>query len=410
MKVLRIFFLLLATIILWVAVRQYFFCPSYSFTDNPPFSGNQWYNPYSTISQGNWIKCNFHAHTNAWAGISNGHGGAEDVWKAYDSLGYAVRSISEYHKINNTYKDSINYISAYEHGYNIQKTHQLVIGDYEVLWLDYIFPQTLSNKQNILNKLSYEKDNVIFVNHPGMRNGYTGEDMRHLTNYNCIEILNPQAISISQWDAALSAGIPVFGVGDDDMHNVFHPGEMGRYCTWLNVPAVNKGNIMTALKEGHGYAMIIPQKENEDHFARQERIRSELPMLKQFTITGDTLQVEMNKPAKEIKFAGQNGKQLATITDTPAASYILKSEDSYVRTEIEFDDGTKIFLNPVFRHNGSPLVTKAGYSFNIAKTIFFFIIGLVLLVVWGLYVIRQLFRRHYRSKKERSKVPAYPIE
>jgi hypothetical protein len=118
----------------------------------------------------------------------------------------------------------------------------------------------------------------------------------------------------------------------------------------------------------------------------------------------------MSRAAGEIKFIGQNGKQLSAATNTSEASYLLKPADTYVRTEIEFEDGTRIFLNPVFRHDGSPLTTKAGFTYNITKTIFFFITGLVILIVWGLFLLKQLFRKHYRTKKEKSKLPAYPIE
>lgn len=409
MKILRAFLLIIATLIIWLAVRQYLFCPVYTFTENKPFSGEQWYNPYTSADSTQWVKANFHAHVKAWGGISNGHGETADVWKAYDSLGYKVHAVSNYHYIDETFKDSLNYISAYEHGYSIKKTHQLVIGDTKVLWLDYVFPQTLSNKQNILNKL-YGDDNIIFANHPGMRNGYTDHDMRHLTNYHCIEILNPQAISISQWDAALSAGIPVFGVGDDDMHNVFHPREMGRYCTVLNMPVVNRQNIITALKEGHGYAMIISQNDSEDHFSRQQRIKNDLPGLKSLTLTTDTLLAEFSKPAESIQFIGQGGKVLITHSGTSTASYVKKPDDTYIRVSAKFKDGTEIFLNPVYRHKGSPFSTEAGFHYNTVSSVFRFILGLIVLVVWLRFAIRKLFKGYYRKVKENNKSAAYPLD
>lgn len=409
MKILRAFLLVIATLIVWLVVRQYLFCPVYTFTENKPFSGDQWYNPYASTDSTQWVKANFHAHVKAWGGISNGHGETEDVWKGYDSLGYKVHAVSNYHNIDETFKDSSIYISAYEHGYSILKTHQLIIGDTKVLWLDYIFPQTLSNKQNILNKL-YGEDNVIFTNHPGMRNGYTDRDMRYLTNYHCIEILNPQAISISQWDAALSAGIPVFGTGDDDMHNVFHPREMGRYCTVLNLPEVNRTNIIKALKEGHGYAMIIPQDDTEDHFSRQQRIKNDLPQLKSLTLTEDTLVVEFSKPATSIQFTGQGGKVLNIYNNTAAASYIKKTDDTYIRTTAKFEDGTQIFLNPVYRHKGSPFTTEAGFQYKTASSVFRFILGLILLIIWLRFAVRQLFKSHYRKTKENNRSAAYPVE
>lgn len=396
MKALKIFFLFIGTLIMWQAVNQYLFCPSYSFTDNKPFSGDQWYNPYAAINSGIWTKANFHAHVKAWGGIANGHGTPADVWKGYDSLGYGVHAISNYHNIDKDFNDSANYVSAYEHGYNIKKTHQLVIGDNKIVWLDYIFPQTLSNKQHLLNKLKH-KNNIVFTNHPGMRNGYTDDDMRHLTNYDCIEILNPQAISLSQWDAALSSGIPVFGTGNDDMHNVFHPRELGRYCTWLNMPVINTQNILTALKRGNGFAMLIGQNEQESHHDRQQRISKDLPTLKNFSLINDTLRVEFTKPAIEIKFIGQNGKVLSTTTGTTSFFYVIQQTDTYVRTAAKFADSTEIFLNPIFRHTGSPLETKAGFTRNTIQSILLSILGIAVLVAWGMFIIRSLLPGYFRK-------------
>jgi hypothetical protein len=234
--------------------------------------------------------------------------------------------------------------------------------------------------------------------------------MRHLTNYHCIEILNPQAISISQWDAALSAGIPVFGTGDDDMHNVFHPREMGRYCTVLNMPVVNRQNIITALKEGHGYAMIIAQNDQEDHFTRQQRIKNDLPGLRSFTLNNDTISVAFSKPAVSIQFTGQDGKVLTTLNSTSTASYVKKPDDTYIRTTAKFEDGTEIFLNPVYRHKGAPFSTGAGFHYNTVSSVFRFILGLILLWVWLRFAIRKLFKGHYRKVKENNRSAAYPLD
>jgi hypothetical protein len=58
-----------------------------------------------------------------------------------------------------------NYLPTYEHGYNIRKTHQLVLGSSEVPSLDYLFPQTSHNKQHVLSHLA-GSDNMLILNHP----------------------------------------------------------------------------------------------------------------------------------------------------------------------------------------------------------------------------------------------------
>src|SRR5260370_28216129 len=157
--------------ILWIIVSQYFFCPQFSFKASAPFSGKLLYNPYESIHINNWEKCNFHAHTRAWGGLTNGKGTAADIYHVYDSMNYAVHCVSNYEEIDRTFSNTPGFIPAYEHGYGMQKTHQLVLGSKKVYLNDYLFPQTLSNKQNIINCLSSDPDNVVIINPPANRNG-----------------------------------------------------------------------------------------------------------------------------------------------------------------------------------------------------------------------------------------------
>src|ERR1700745_3555266 len=132
----RLFLILFLSLVLLIAVAQYLFCPSLSFTKPQPFSGGLLYNPYELINPKDWKKCNFHAHTNAWYGMTHGRGTARDVYRVYDSMNYTVHCDSDYQSINKIYANSPGYIRAYEHGYNAGKTHQLVLGSENVNWLD----------------------------------------------------------------------------------------------------------------------------------------------------------------------------------------------------------------------------------------------------------------------------------
>jgi hypothetical protein len=355
--------------ILWITVNQYFFCPQFDFKSSRPFSGKLLYNPYESINPGNWVKCNFHAHTNAWHGFTHGKGAAADIYHIYDSMKYAVHCVSNYEKVDTTFIHTPGFIPAYEHGYGIKKTHQLVLGSKKVCWIDYLLPQTLSNKQNILNCLYSDPNNVVILNHPGNRSGYYPSDLKYLTNYNCIEVLNPFAISLTHWDTALSCGKPAFIVGNDDVHNIFSKDSFGRMCTWANLSGVREKNVLDALRTGKSYGMIIGQE------------KKELPVLKQFKVNNDTVSLEMSKVAKQISFTGQNGKVLASYTNTSAAQYFVKPGDHYVRAVIDYPDGTSIFLNPVFRYDGTK-ITQAPVFVNTHKTATFRLMGIFILTVW----------------------------
>ena len=90
----------------------------------------------------------------------------------------------------------------------------------------------------------------------------------------------------------------------------------------------------------------------------------------------------MNKEANEIHFIGQDGIVRHTALDTNMASYIIRSEDTYVRTVFRFSDGSSIYLNPIIRHDGERPVSLLSATINQSATItlraIYFVITLTL--------------------------------
>lgn len=277
------------------------------------------------------------------------------------------------------------FIPAYEHGFGIKKTHQTVLGNDRVSWREYLLPQTLSNKQHVLNSFSTNSKNIIILNHPGMRNGYDYSDFQYLTNYHCMEVLNPSVISLAQWDSALSFGKPVFIVGNDDSHNVFTEDRLGSMCTWVNVSSVNKENVLDALRKGKNYGMIVGKS------------KESLPFLKQFVVANDSILIEMSKAAKQITFSGKNGQVLGSFNNTSSAQYIFKSADNYVRAHIAYENGTAIFLNPVFRYNKTN-ISQVPVFINFKKTFIFRLMGAIILAIWIWMIFLFLFSKQTRKK------------
>jgi hypothetical protein len=369
----------------YIFVNQYFFCPNFSFKTLQPFSGKEFYNPYASINENDWVKCNFHAHTKVWKGFTNGKGTATDIYHAYDSMKYAVHCISDYEKIDTSFSHEPGFIPAYEHGYNLNKTHQLVLGSHEICWTDYLFPQTLNNKQRILNYLSSDPGNVVIINHPANRNGYFPSDFKYLTNYDCMEVLNPFAISLAHWDSALSYGKPAFIVGNDDVHDVFSKDCLARMCTWINVSDIKEVNVLKALKTGRCYGMIIGRQAEE------------LPVLKLFKVTNDTITIAVNKVAQKISFTGQNGRMIASYDNSSSAQYIVKPEDHYIRATFTYEDGTSIFLNPVFRYDGRK-IAQSFVSINARKTFAFRLLGIFIFAVYLRSALLVVAPKHIQKK------------
>ena len=119
-----------AGVLLLLAVRQ---LPLYESAEAQPFEGPYWYNPYEQVNgAGRWLRANFHAHSMPGLCHKRQKNTVADVLQTYDSLGYDVIGISDYQHItlkhgvweNERTGRSMLLIPAYEHEYNIRKTHQ----------------------------------------------------------------------------------------------------------------------------------------------------------------------------------------------------------------------------------------------------------------------------------------------
>ncbi|MDQ2753408.1 MAG: hypothetical protein M3R72_10345, partial [Bacteroidota bacterium] len=327
-------------------------------------------------------------------GITNGNGTAADIHRIYSKLGYGVHAVSNYETIDTTLQSSPAYISAYEHGYNLLKTHQLVLGAKAVCWKDYLLPQTVNNKQNIINRIHETDSNAfISINHPMLRNGYNATDFTHLAKYNSIEVLNPACNSSPLWDAALSAGKPVFGMGDDDMHDVADSSYIGNYCTWINVPQPDKNTIIKALETGSSYAMLIGAHLKQQI---QQGLYDSVPLLQSFVVKGDTVTIRFSLPPNEIIAIGQNGKLLHNSTGTKTVSFVLGKREPYARVVATYSDGTQLLLNPVFRYKQSPL-QQADATINSIQTLLWRTVGVILLAFWFIFATKQIFLRKRKS-------------
>jgi len=403
MRILRLLFLVMLSIFIWLIVSQYLFCPQYCFKSGHPFTGQQFFNPYQNISDDTkWIKSNLHTHTKSWDGLTNGYGTAAEFRKAYDSLNYGVLGFSNYQSISNY----LSSVPVYEHGYNWRKVHQLVVGNCRITWLDYIFPQTRSNKQYLLTKLG-SADNAIILAHPALRHAYSEEDLKLLSGYQCMEVLNPAKRSFSQWDAALSAGNAVFAVGDDDIHDIVSRVRLARNCTWLYLShGINPASIVAALKEGRGYAMKIGVMPWEGVEQRKERIKTNLPYLRYCKLQGDSLEVKFSQVASQIQLSGDGGDILSVMKEQDSCVYKMKPGNSYVRVSAFFPDRSEIYLNPVFRTNGEMHVTSSGYSVNRSKSNLFFLAGAFILISWANILLKLLNLPFLRLQKRRKKIPS----
>jgi hypothetical protein len=340
--------LYIITLLLIIIVIEYITCPIYRFQTTSSFSGQNIYNPYRTMNPEFWKKANFQVQSYAWLGITSGRKNSnEEIYSIYKSLGYDIISTSDYQKINRYRSIEADFIPVYEHGYGIKKNHQVLIGARKVLWTDYPVFQSIHNKQHILNLLRHDNE-LIFIAHPKLREGYDPGDMKLLNNYDGIEVLNNYRTSLAHWDSALSAGNYVTIIGDDDSHDIKNPDEIGHHCTFINSLSNNRDDIIRALKSGCAFGARIERTLGESFEAKIKRTKV-LPIITTVKVANDSFLIAVDSLARQIRFIGQGGRLLKTSYETDSAFYIIENSDTYIRTEIEFHSGNIYFLNPVCR-------------------------------------------------------------
>jgi len=369
------FFLILFIIL---GLIEYLKCPIYQFPDPIPFQGNRWYNPYSELDS-TWFKGNFQVQSHSWGGLTNGWDDARSIYQHYKNLGYDIIAISDYQKINRFDKLGINYIPVYEHGFNIGKRHQVLIGANEVNWNEFIFWQNIHQKQHILKKLRTRNPFVVIA-HPRLLDAYNHRDLFYLTDYDAIEVLNHFRISEKLWDAALSAGKPVWIIGNDDSHDITNPAETGVCWTMIQSKSTRTDDVVDALKKGKMYGVTGNGGFNDIH-------------LSQLQIKNSELMIACDQPARKIRFIGQGGVTRYVVENVSQAKLTLAIDDTYIRIEVE-SERCKLFLNPVFRYEAEPLTRAAAMVEPVQTNLFRF--GFAFLFGTSILIARRvpLMRRH----------------
>jgi len=385
------FLLVMLVMLIGMLLMFYLLAPVYQFSGPVPFSGKKIYNPYTNMRSSDWKKYNFQVQSKAWMGITSGRDNTNTLIDSiYHQLGYDHVATSDYQKINSYQSEQPAYIPTYEHGYNAFKTHQVCIGAKKVLWTDLILWQSLSMKQWIIDLLQKDSRFVVLA-HPLLRNGYTINDMKYLTNYQGIEVLNNLRVSLEHWDEALGSGQIAWIISNDDAHDVRNSNEVGRRFTLINSPSTNNEDIMAALEKGNAIGVDFYRISDEP--MEEKIIRSRiLPSLISVEVSHDSLIVTIDSLAKEIRFVGHGGKLLKTVHHTNLAFFVIPITEPYVRTEIEFDSHSIFYLNPMIRYSGNDLITSKKASINPSATlrlrILYFILALVMAYLYRRYRIK----------------------
>lgn len=393
-KALRIVLSVLTSILgllLFVFLVFYLAVPSYTYTVPGPFNGPYWHNPYEGMNPDHWKKYNMHCHSRKYFGLTNGRLSTEEnIDSVYQRMQYDHYGISDYMHINRHGSERKDFIPCYEHGYGLfRKTHQICIGAQKVWMIDYPFVQTLDMKQHAINQMG-KRCRFVMPAHASFTGGYKVSDMKYLSNYRLLEVLNPFGFSFEHWDMALSNGHRVYIAGDDDSHNVLNTNEIGRCFTMINVDDMDPENVYSALESGMAYGVKFNPYYNQPFEMKVDRM-GQLPHLTRCELVGDTLIVETSSDLIEsVAFVGQGGKILKEEHNVKTAHYVVQPDDNYVRTELMLPKMHYFYLNPITRHQTKTPIDRPCVSVNYARTALLWI-GYAFMVGYIIYlVIRKL--------------------
>jgi len=328
----------------------YAWAPVYRFPEPAPFSGAQFWNPYATLS-GQWARANLHAHGHAWLGLTSGAQSDSAVAARYREMGYAVAGVSDYQRIAAFH--GVDTLPLYEHGFNLGKNHQLAIGAHGVDWFDLPLWQSPSEQQYVIDRVK-RKASLVALNHPSSRDAYSLDALRWLTGFDLIEVANGPFTTEDEWDATLSSGHVVWAIGNDDTHDLEDLRRTAVAWTMIDTASSGESDVLFALRGGRSYAVL-----RTGAFAA-----SGVTTLSSLNVVGNTMTVTLNGAPSKVTFIGQDGVVRNTIHDALSASYVMRGDDSYIRTVVT-SPHTTLFLNPVVRWNGAalpaPVATVNGF-------------------------------------------------
>ena len=401
MKIILKYFLYLIGAFVAFLIAMNLFVPVYLFDEPVPFHGDYLHNPYQEIDSTYWKCCNFHGHTRQYGGVTNGRNNGNEVYDSmYRMFGYDHVGISDYNKVNG-YEDGRDpgFIPGYEHGYNVWKIHQVCLGTKKVRRVDYFFYQTLSHKQHMLNKLG-EQNRVVAVAHPSFVDGsYNVRDMKYLSNYNILEVLNGFVNSPAHWDMALSNGHMVYLIADDDTHDVLKINDIALRITYLNAKDNDANQLYDALLSGKAVGIDFKLDRQEKMDDKVTRFKRTMPYLNHAKLDGAHFDVNVTQPIAKAEFIGQGGMALKVdsheVTDSIfAAFYDIQPSDQYVRTVLTFFDGTTMWLNPITRHDNIVIVKQRldHISYTWTAALWMVYVGIILLII-------KLMQKYTQNKK-----------
>lgn len=184
------------------------------------------------------------------------------------------------------------------------------------------------------------------LNHPNFGWALSAAEIKRLKGLRLIEIYNGHPLVNNQggggfpsaeaiWDELLTSGMLIFGIGDDDVHQLNSTGAAiealpGQAWIYVRAPELTAPAILTAIDNGNFYAST--GVELLDYKADRNEVSIRVKAL--------------TNSKYRIHFIGSGGKLLQESLE-PNAVYKIKGSEGYVRVKVLESNGKSAWTQPV---------------------------------------------------------------
>ena len=304
----------------------------------------------------NWYRGNLHTHTIN----SDGDSAPYEVMAWYKRNGYQFLAITDH----NTFTDPASFDTNPNDNFLLigaeEVTNPLTV-HVNAIGISRVIPAQTGSSVGDLLQSSIDairaQGGVPLINHPNYRWAFTAREMLPLRRTGLLEIASGHpavshdgdgvvASTEQMWDELLSAGLRIFGVAVDDVHNFREEFTIGRANPgrgWVAVraAALTRDAILSALDSGNFYAStgLI--------------LRDVAPAPDGITIDVVPELPPVSSPRRiRVTFIGKQGRVLSVSRENPAR-YTFTGDEGYVRARIEDSNGLRAWTQPVIVKAGS---------------------------------------------------------
>ena len=287
-----------------------------------------------------WLKGNTHTHTSE----SDGDSTPAEVVAWYADHGYDFLVITDHDKVTRVSSDRLVLIPGEEVTDRLPKKplHVNAIGIEEP-----VAPQKGATPVEVLQRnvdAVRKAGGIAAINHPNFGWAFGAAELLQIQGATLLEIASghpfvnmqgPPSVE-EMWDRLLTAGRRIWGVAVDDSHHLKRPWDVdmappGKAWVMVRAETREPKAILAALAAGDFYASTGVELEDYAAGPKEMTVRVK----------------EKNLARYVIRFIGANGKVLQE-SSGPAASYVFRRGEPYVRAKVIDSNGKVAWCQPSF--------------------------------------------------------------